>query len=496
MAVTVAISAEPLRLDPHDARDAPSSLVNYHVYDRLVELDADGKIVPSLARSWRISPDGLEYTFTLQDGVLFHDGLSLDAQAVVFNFQRLLSAEPPPSRAELIRPYVESVEAPDLKTVVFRLRQPLAPFLHYLAHESLGIVSPRSIERLAAGEPFQPIGTGPFSVADWTPGQGVTLAAFPHHWRGRPPVDRLIFRPIPDGSSRLIALETGAADVAFPIEPVHLSRLMRQRHIRVVQAPTQRVIYAALNLRRSPLDSPAFRQALNYAVDVDAIARRLLFGVARPLDSPLARSTWGSAAVSPYRYDPQTAKALLEESGGADRPLELWGPSSRYVLDREVAQAIAGYLRDAGLEVTIRLYEWGTYLALLSNTDEWDLAILGWVPASGEADMGLRPIYHSQSRGNHSSYRSPTVDGLLDEALYSLDETKRLELYKQAQEMIANDAPSLFLYSLDLVAAHRWDIEGLVVHETEIIDLRWVRRRSIVPSLALFSLKRSWGPRR
>lgn len=483
LTVTVAIAAEPLRLDPHDARDAPSSLINFHLYDRLLELDADGKVMPGLARAWRISPDGKEYTLELRSGVRFHDGEPLTAAAVVANFQRLLSPDTTLARAELIRPYVASVAAVDEATVVIRLHRPLAPFLRYLAHESLGIVSPRSIRQAQSGRDFRPSGTGPFQLVEWTPGERVTLAAFPDHWRGRPEIDRLVFRPVPDGASRALAVEAGGADVAFPIDPVHIGRLVQRHGVRIVQMPTQRVIYAALNLRRPPLDSVAFRRALNYAIDVEAITRHLLFGTARPLASPLAEATWGSAAVTPYRFDPPRAKALLAESGAALRTLELWSPSSRYGLDREVAQALAGYLRQLGLDVRIRLFEWGTYLGLLTTSDAWDIAVLGWVPASGEADMGLRPLYHSDSRGNHSGYRSADVDTLLDEALYAVDDDHRRELYRRAQESIAQDAPSIFLYSVDLVLAHRRDVEGIVIHPTEIVDLRKVRRRDSVDAM-------------
>lgn len=475
--LTIAIGAEPLRLDPHDARDAPSSLVNYHIYDRLVDVGVDGAIVPGLAQSWQVSPDGKEYTMTLQKGVRFHDGLPLTAEAVVVNFERLMASESGLARAELVRPYIESITALDDETLLIRLHRPLGPFLRYLAHESLGIISPRSIEMVAQGGAFRPIGTGPFYLKDWTPGEQVALAAFTDHWRGTPSVDGLIFKPIPDGSSRLIALETGAVDVAYPIDPVHIRRLNERAGIQVAAVPSQRVIYAAFNLPRAPLDSQRFRQALNYAVDVEAITRHLLFDLAHPLASPLSRATWGSASVSPYRYDPETAKELMTDGSRIERPLELWSPSSRYVQDREVAQAIAGYLRDIGLDVRIRLFEWGTYLALLSTSDQWDIAILGWVPASGEADMGLRPLYHSASRGNHSRYYSADVDTWLDEAVYSIDETRRSELYRKVQEAIVDDAPSLFLYSIDLVVAHRSEVAGVVVHSTEIVDLRGAYRR-------------------
>ena len=245
----------------------------------------------------------------------------------------------------------------------------------------------------------------------------------------------------------------------------------------MTHAPSQRVIYAALNLGRPPLDERAFRHALNHAVDVEAITKHLLFGLARPLDSPLATSTWGHASVSPYQFDPRKAREMLASvAGPVDRPLELWSPVARYVQDRAVAQAIAGYLREVGLDVRIRLFEWGSYLALLSTNDTWDLAILGWVPASGEADMALRPLYHSESRGNHSGYFSPAVDRQLDEAIFSTDPNLRMSLYHEVQATILRDAPVLFLYSLDLTYGYRAEIGGIQVYSTEIVDLRSVFR--------------------
>lgn len=476
--ISVVIVAEPLRLDPHDATDAPSALINFHLYERLVELTPDGEVVPGLAESWTISDDGTTYVFKLRENVRFHDGLPLTAAAVVANFERLLSPETALARADLISPFVQSAAALDTYTVEIRLRQPVGSFLRLLAHEALGIVSPLSIRASQENRSFRPVGTGPFALYEWVPGDRVTLVAFQDHWRGAPRVAGLVFKPMPDGSSRAIALETGAADVAYPLDPIHMIRLRAFPEIEVRHAPSQRVIYAAFNLGRPPLDDVEIRRALNHAVDRDAIARHLLFGLARPLDSPVAPSTWGHSPVLELPYDPERAVALLSKKGGIHRPLHLWSPSARYVQDRAVAEAIAGYWRAVGIDVNIRLFEWGTYLSLLSTSDQWDVAVLGWVPATGEADMALRPIYHSLARGNHSGYRSAAIDRLLDQAIATGDARERLELYRQIQSQIALDAPVLFLHSPDLTYGYRSDIAGIRVHSTEIIDLRAAYRRN------------------
>ena len=477
--LVIAIPAEPLRLDPHDTRDTPSALVNFHLYDRLVEVTPDGEIIPGLAESWQLLPDGVTYLFFLRRGVVFHDGTPLDADAVVANFRRLLAAGSTLSRQELLSPYVAEVSAVDTHTVAVRLARPFGPFLRHLAHESLGIVSPEAIEGAAGERLRHPSGTGPFQLEEWVPGDRVVLRSFDRHWRGKPFIERLVFRVIPDGGSRAIALEAGAADIVYPLDPVHLVRMKELPGITVESVPGHRVVYAALNLSHPPLDQQPVRQAMNFAVDVEAITLHLLFGLARRLDSPVAPATWGYAPVIPYRYAPAEAKRLLQEAGARfERPLQLWSPSARYLQDREVAEAIAGYLRAVGLDVEIRLFEWGTYLGLLQQSDEWDLAVLGWTPATGDADMALRPLYHSGARGNHSRYVSPTVDRLLDEAAFTLDAQERRRLYRELQAVIAREAPVIFLYAMDVSLGRRSEVDGVAIHPNEIVDLRRARKRS------------------
>lgn len=475
--LNVAIGAEPVRLDPHDSSDAPSSLIHFHVYDRLVEVEEDGDVMPSLATSWNVSEDGRRWHFTIRRGVFFHDGEKLTAEAVRKNLDRFLDRTPGKSvaRRDLIAPYVAGVETVGEYELAIDLHEPFAPFLRYLAHESLSIVSPRTLEK--DGGFAQPAGTGPFQFHRWVYGDRLILAAFDEHWRGPPHVAFITFLPVPEGSSRTIMLESGAVDVTFPVDPVHVARLKTTPGVRVEHTPSQRMIYGAINLNRPPMDDVVIRRALNYALDVDAITRNLLFGLARPAQAPMSELTYGFSPVNSHHYDPDLAMKLLHgRPNNFDRTIDLWSPSDRYLQDREVAQAVAAYFTQVGLDVRIRLFEWGSYLAALNQSDDWDIAILGWVPATGDADMALRPLFHSSSLANHGSYRSRRVDALLDEALRVQDADMRLSMYREVQEHIAGDVPILFMYTVDLLYAHAETVEGINTHSNEIVDLRFVQK--------------------
>lgn len=473
--LVVALSAEPTRLDPHDARDAPSAIVNFHLYDRLVELAPDLSIAPGLARSWDVSEDGKVWTFHLAPGVVFHDGELLTAETVAWNFRRLLDPGSTLARRELVAEYVEEVRPLSELTFEIRLKEPVGPFLKLLAHDALGIVSPKTFGEERSRDAF-PAGTGPFRLKEWVPGDHLLLEAFDDHWRGRPQIDEVLITAVPEGSGRAVMLETGAAHLAFPVEPVHLPRLLSLPDVELVQVPGLRAIYAAFNLQRPPFSNPVARRGASYAVDPSAIAERVLFGRAQPLRSPVAPPVWGHAPVSPFTYDPATARRLLHEAGVAPGTrLELWGPSGRYPQDRAVLQALAWYLESAGFEVHIRLFDWATYLARLAGPAEWDLALLGWVPSTGDADMALRPLYHSAARANHGAYRSEEVDRLLGEAVHELNEERRRELYRRVQERIVRDAPAIFLFAVDMIYARRRELAGVRALPTELLDFRFAR---------------------
>ncbi len=462
----IGIAAEPTRLDPHDASDAPSSMINFHIYDRLVELNEEMEPTPSLATRWSRNERGDVWTLELRPGVVFHDGTPLDARTVKASFDRLLDPRLGLARRSVISGFVREVVVRDALTVEFRLYEPVAPFLQILAHDALGIVATNGTE------PSTPAGTGPFRLGEWIPGTRLVLEAFEAHWRGAPAVDRLVFLSIPTASSRAIMLETGEIDVAFPIEPVHVASVDQSPEVVVETSATQRLVYLALNMNHPPFNEKEARRLASRAIDRASIARHLLFSLANPAWVPIAEGTWGYRAVT-TPFDPHSGQSEIERSGSNRPRVSLWSPAGRYPQDRAVAQAVGAFLELAGFDVEIRLFEWGAYLSSLRQSDGWNAAVLGWVPSTGDADMALRPILYSGSRGNISGYASPAFDGVIDEAARELDPDRRLELYGKAVERIIEDVPIVPLYSPHLAFGRRRSVEGVRLFSTETIDFRF-----------------------
>ena len=477
--LVVAVPADPVRLDPHDASDSPSTMVNFHIYDRLVELGDDMEPVPSLAVSWSSNEAGDVWRLRLRPGVRFHDGSVLSADVVKRNFDRLLDPALGLARRGIVSGFVKEVAVVDDLTVEIRLLSPVAPFLKILAHDALGIVAPAAMD--AAGGAFRPIGTGPFRLASWSPGARLVLEAFEGHWRGKPPFDRIEFLIVPAGSSRAIMLETGQADAAFPVEPAHAAKLARNPEVDVEQVKTQRIVYLAFNLARRPWDDSRVRRAVSQAIDREKLARFLLFGFASPAFLPLAEGTWGYAGVPALPYDPAASRSALRAlvGPGERRKVALWSPSGRYPQERAVAQGIAAALSEAGLEVEIRLFEWGAYLDLLRRKEGWDLAVLGWTPATGDADMALRPLFLSGAPGNHGGYASAEVDRLIERAVRTLDPAARRTVYEELLALLAFEMPVLPLYSPHVAYGRRSEVQGIKLSSTETVDFRFAWREGV-----------------
>lgn len=476
--VRIAIGAEPVTLDPHDASDAPSSFVIYHLYDRLVEIDDAMNPVPSLAERWERIGDGSRWRFYLRQGVHFHDGTLLDAQAVAHNFNRLIDPANTLARRSLLGDYLEQVDALDRYTVEFRLRRPFGSFLRLLAHEAHGVISPHVLAALERGERFVPVGTGPFVLAGWDVGSRLTLRTFDAYWGDSPRVEGITLLIVPEGSSRAMMLEAGSVDVVYPLEPIFASWLRRRKGVAVMEVPSQRMIYAAVNLNRPSLHDMRVRQAMSLAIDRDGIVENLLFGLGRAADSPLAPATWGYVPTGPFRFDPHQAQELVSVVFGEESlpVLDLWSPVGRYPQDKAVAQAVAAFLTEIGFPVRLQLFEWGTYLGMLRTSNDWDLALLGWVPSTGDADMALRPLFMSGARGNHSGYASKDLDALLEEGAFLEDSSRREDVYRRAQEVLARELPVIWLYTVDVALAYRTTLAGLRVRSTEIVDLRALYR--------------------
>ena len=466
---------DTVALDPAIVTDGESFRVTENVYDTLLTFgEQDTTVQPSLAKEWTVSEDGLTYTFTLEEGVTFHDGTPFNADAVVQNFERWAAGSAEQfyyynsmfmSEGESV---IASVEAQDDTTVVFTLTRPQAPFLKNIAMSPFAIASPAAFDQLEDN----PVGTGPFKFVEWKRNDSITLEKNTAFWKdGLPKLDRVIFRAIPDNSARLNALTTGEIDIADGINPSDATSIQSNSELQLIERPSMNIGYLGLTNNRAPFDDVKVRQAVNHAIDKQTIIDAFFQGYAEPAVNPMPPTISGyNEEITGYEYDPEKAKALLAEAGYNGEEFELWAmPVPRpYMPDgQKVAEAIQKNLEDVGMKAKIVTYEWATYLEKAKN-GEADAFLLGWTGDNGDADNFLYTLLDKDNIGsnNYAYYSSDEAHTLLVQAQSEVDEDKRNELYKQAQVIIHEDAPWVPLaHSTPLIAA-KSTVQDYLPHPT------------------------------
>lgn len=471
--------ADSVSLDPAIVTDGESFKVTQNLFETLLNFgEQDTTIHPGLAKEWQVSDDGLTYTFQLQEGVKFHDGTDFNAEAVVKNINRwkggteedfyyfnsMFKAE----GADVIA----DVKADGDYTVVFTLSRPQAPFLKNLAMSPFGIASPTAFE--AAGDKFgdNPVGTGPFKFTEWKRNDSITIEKNADYWQqGLPKLDKVIFRSIPDNSARLNALTAGDIDLADGINPSDGKTVEGNADLQLIERPSMNIGYLGLTNTRPPFDNKLVRQAVNYAINKQAIVDAFFEGRAQVAANPMPVSISGyNEAIEPYPYDPEKAKSLLAEAGYDGKEIELWAmPVPRpYMPDgAKVAEVIQKNLEDVGIKSKIVTFEWATYLEKAKN-GEADAFMLGWTGDNGDADNFIYTLLDKDNIGsnNYAYYSNDEVHDLLIKAQSETDENVRNDLYKKAQEIIHEDAPWVPLaHSTPLLAA-KAGVKGFLPHPT------------------------------
>ncbi|WP_144511766.1 ABC transporter substrate-binding protein [Bacillus sp. FJAT-22090] len=470
-------------LDPSTVTEGESFKVTKNIYETLLNFgEQDTTIHEGLATKWEPSEDGLTYTFTLREGVKFHDGTDFNAEAVVKNFERWAngSEEKFPYYKSMFGGFkgeegrvIDSVTADGDYTVVFKLTRAQAPFLKNIAMSPFAIASPTAFEK--DGDKFgdNPVGTGPFKFVEWKRNDSITIEKFDGYWdEALPKLDKVIFRSIPDNSARLNDLLNGAIDLADGINPSDGTTVEGESSLQLFERPSMNVGYLGLTTTRPPFDNAKVRQAINYAIDKEAIVEAFFEGRAEIAKNPLPSSISGfNDDITGYEYNPEKAKELLAEAGFADGfEMELWAmPVPRpYMPDgKKVAEAIQKNLEDVGVKAKIVSYEWATYLEKASK-GEADAFLLGWTGDNGDADNFIYVLLDGDNIGsnNYTYYDNKDLHKILIEAQTEVDEDKRNELYKQAQEIIFEDAPWVPLAHSTPLLAGKAEIVNFLPHPT------------------------------
>jgi peptide/nickel transport system substrate-binding protein len=466
---------DALTLDPQFVTDVPTARVVMQVHETLVYPQENGEMKGVLAESWSVADDGRTWTFKLRDGVRFHDGTPFNAGAVKFTFDRIMNPETGSPRRSASNS-IESVETVDDRTVVIRTKTPFAPFLAQLSAYNLAVISPTAGKVPTKDYSLKPSGTGPFKLRSRTPGEQTTLAANDDYWRGRPTIDALEIRIVPEDSARVLMLLAGEAQVAANIPPVMMTRLKSAAGVEVIRKTGYRTMYIGMNLRMPPFDNPKVRQAVAHAINTKALIEGVMSGVATPgggLESP---EIPGATAFAPYPYDPAKAKALLAEAGLPDGfSTEFYVPTGRYINDRQIGEAIQAQLAQVGIKVSIRTPEWGAYVALLEDRHKVPLYLIGKGSPTGDLDLTLGLIPESKGSMNYSNYSNPEVDRRVVEQRGIVDLAKRKEVLREILADIYQDTPFLVLFYEDQLFGKRTNVKDVRVLANESVDFSHAR---------------------
>lgn len=471
--LTVASGTDIENMNIHLVTSSPSYSVLEHIYEPLFTMTEEGVLEPALAESLTSTGENT-YELKLRQGVTFTDGTPFNAAAVVANLAWVQDPENKAPFAFLISQLVEYNVVDDY-TMTLVTKEPFAPLPAHLSHGALAMISPAALEQGVDFLAENAIGTGPYVLKSWVRDEAVTLERNPDYWGDAPKIDTVVFKVVKEDGARIIEIEAGTVDVAVRIPPVEIPRLQANPDIEVMITPGLRTIYIFFNVTEPPFDDVRVRQAVNYAVDKQAIVSNLFNDAALVSTAPFAPPIFGYAEQPVYERDVEKAKALLAEAGVAPgTEVRMYHPTGRYVQDALVADAVRASLKEVGLEVTLQTLEWPQYVPTVRKTKEdgndVQFAMLGWGVPTVDADYALFALFHTSSHPpgfNGAFYSNPEVDALLEEGRTTLDTAKRQAAYKKAIEIIWDEAPWLFLYSEIQVTAIRKNVSGFIVHPDE-----------------------------
>ncbi len=485
----IATDLDVTGLDPAVIYDLNSRIV-FLLYEGLVTLKDDTtEIVPDLAESWEIAEDGLTYTFRLREGVTFHDGAPLNAEAVKKSLDRFI--EIGQTTAYLFKGVLDEIVVDDEMTVSFKLTQPFTPFLSLIAsHAGPLIISPTALDEQAGNDLAQSYlfdhaaGTGPYKLESWDPGQQtLSLVRNEDYWRGWEGnhIDRVVFRYVVETSTRKLMLEQGEVDIALGLNPDEIQSLEGVPGIRIDVAPTMRIFDVNMNNQDGPLSDVRVRQAISYAMDYDGIREFVFNGKLDPLCGPLPSNDPNAMPCEefPYTLDMDKARELLAEAGYPDGGFEL----EAIVMEgdfafRRTAEILQAQLAELNITVNLTELAWAAMWERISALETTaDLVPLRNYPDYADSFAMLGSMFSSSAWGangyNIAYYSNPEFDRLAEEVNLTTDEAARAEMFEQMVKLVVDEAATIYVGTYVNQVAMRDNVKGYLFNPiyTPIINV-------------------------
>ena len=454
-------------LDPHQTVAAGTREVLFNIFEGLVKPNSDGEMIPAVAEKYTLSEDGTTYTFTLREGVKFHNGQTVTAEDVVYSINRC-AAVPEGQEKPLVAAFsaVKSVEALDEKTVAVTIAQRDLEFISYMT----AAIIPADYEN----QDTAPVGTGPFKFVSRTPQQDFVMERFEDYWGAPAWLDKVTYKICENADALVMNLNGGSIDLCAHLTSAQASQL--NQNFQVLEGTMNLVQAIYLNNQAKPFDNQLVRQALCYAIDRQGIMDMVADGHGTAVGSsiyPAFTKYFLPELVDKYPHDVAKAKELLAQAGYPDGFDMTISVPNNYQPHMDTAEVVAEQLREAGINVTIQPVEWSTWLDTIYNGRQFQATVEG-VDAANMTARAMLERFTSDYGKNFINYNNPAYDALFQKAINAQDEAEQTDLYKQMETMLADTAANVYIQDLCDLVAMRQDLGGLKFYPIYVLDLSTV----------------------
>ncbi len=454
-------------LDPHQTVAAGTREVLFNIFEGLVKPNSDGEMIPAVAEKYTLSEDGTTYTFTLREGVKFHNGQTVTAEDVVYSINRC-AAVPEGQEKPLVAAFsaVKSVEALDEKTVAVTIAQRDLEFISYMT----AAIIPADYEN----QDTAPVGTGPFKFVSRTPQQDFVMERFEDYWGAPAWLDKVTYKICENADALVMNLNGGSIDLCAHLTSAQASQL--NQNFQVLEGTMNLVQAIYLNNQAKPFDNQLVRQALCYAIDRQGIMDMVADGHGTAVGSsiyPAFTKYFLPELVDKYPHSVEKAKELLAQAGYPDGFDMTISVPNNYQPHMDTAEVVAEQLREAGINVTIQPVEWSTWLDTIYNGRQFQATVVG-VDAANMTARAMLERFTSDYGKNFINYNDPAYDALFQKAINAQDEAEQTDLYKQMETMLADTAANVYIQDLCDLVAMRQDLGGLKFYPIYVLDLSTV----------------------